>query len=807
MSLKLHVNVYTSQRVIIITAIETVQVGQCVPLVLKFKLENEQHFLARVMRVLLLNNDYHIVPMTTQTPSTTRPKIRLRNLFSTDGDYNSKPVFSLHRSILKRWRWWHYVALLIVVIAVFEVAAILVGMTVLAIQKEPVTFSIQAMQYYPNLTYQTLDRSVSVSLPADTTVYHVTKEFGPATMGGMGVLLTSLAQAQMKTGKIQPSIVLPFYTFLKKSEQYPIERTTDLYLTLQDERNRTVPVEYRVSEFQYDFEPIENFEQLPEDEKLEIITAQATKPTITVYLIGPGKMDPYNRAFKATSAATIYSAADGLPQEWRDQFFAKAAANFLIWKATGKHEQSLFDALDATPRVDVVHLHGATNAYTAKYINEPDLHLGSVPPAIVYTMHDYLDELQYTNTLPNAQKFLNTPKQNGTFQDDLELNLLPYTFGSNYLFMSPLGIDNADAVTLVSESMAKDMVEGRLDFYLKEVVMPHLLHKAENKRFFGISNGIDTDAPQNNPFTDPKLVQHKLNYPAYAKTLLSDKVNSTAPATTAAAGKDAALNALVSNYWSLPKGQKDRVIHTKRAAKQYLIDQGVLRPTDLDRPVVLFVGRFQYNKGLDTFEEAAKAFKANNMKFVIFGQANNYPMEKLKKLKTQYPDTVALLPYVKQQAEFLIFARAAADFVYVPSQTESFGLVAAEGLSFGSAVISTGVGGLSEFLVDREVDRGLPEEVVSGNNVESHYRFNAYLFDAAATSGDNTLSLAIQHAAEDYNAIKNQPVLHEVYALRNMLSAFNLAWDRGHEQGPVYDYLRIYQQALSDKRTTSVFDA
>lgn len=622
-------------------------------------------------------------------------------------------------------------------------------------------------------------------------------------MGGMGTVLTSLAQAQLRTGKIRPYVVLPFYSFFRKQEQYPIKKTVDLVTTMNNEHDESVPFGFRVSEIQYDFQPMDHFDQLSDEEKQLIHTQQKRTPSVTVYLIGHGKIDPLRKAFRCNTITQIYSSPRGLPQEWKDQYFTKAVASFLIWKHSGKHEQSLFAPLDARPRVDVVHLHGATNAYVAKFLKEVESQMGSTPPAIVYTMHDYLDELQYTNTLSNVEKFLNTPKNGRSLEQEVQNELIPYTFGGNKVFMSPMAVDKADIVTFVSQAMAKDIVEGNLEFYLKEVVMENLLLKAENQQFYGVSNGVDFTGTVN-PFTEKKLIDSGLNFPDYAKKLIDLKLNKGLPDT------DVVLDAtqtLAANVWTLSSQNTDFVIETKRQAKQFLIEQGLLHPEDLDRPLVLFVGRFQYNKGLETFEAAAKLFQSYNMKFAIIGQPNNYPLRWVEQLAANYPQDIVMMSHTRQQRKWLIYFRAAADFVYVPSITESFGLVAAEGLLFGSSVISTGTGGLAEFLVDRTSDLDTPTELISSNYVQSHYRYNAYLFDALATTGEHQLSKAIERAAVDYEQMRRLPASHETYVLRMMLSAYSLGWDRlGEDQGPVYDYLHIYQQAVYDKRARSSYN-
>lgn len=613
-------------------------------------------------------------------------------------------------------------------------------------------------------------------------------------MGGMGMVLTAITQAQLRTGKITPYVVLPYYSILKKQKQYPIRKTVDLVITIRNDDGDYESVDFKVSELQYDFNPIDNFELLPDEEKLAIIKASKSSPNkVKVYLIGPAKSGPLLKAFRADSITQIYSSPKGLPQEWKDQYFDKAVASFITWKAAGKHEQSLFDPLQvAQPRVDIVHLHGATNAYIAKYLKEYEKQSGPTPPSIVYTMHDYLDELQYTNTIKNVEKFLNAPRIGNSLDKNVDI-LAPYTF-SNKVFMSPLAIDMADMVTFVSQTMAKDMIEGRLDFYLKEVVMNNLLRKAEKGRFYGISNGLDMSGGIN-PFTEIKLNEHRLNYPNYAKSLIDTNLEMQVK-----------IDNPTTTVWTLSSQNTDYVIDSKLRAKEYLIEQGILKYSDLDRPLVLFVGRFQYNKGLETFEEATRLFKSHNMKFAIIGQPNNYPLKWIKNLADDHPDDIVLMTHTSEQRDWLIYFRAAADFVYVPSITESFGLVAAEGLMFGSSVISTGTGGMGEFLVDRQVDEYTPAVFVDDTYIKSSYRFNAYLFDSNAKIGHNQLTNAVQRAAKDYTHIKSTPALHEEYVLRMMVSAYALGWDQGNENGPVCDYLRVYQQAIQEKRASSVFD-
>ncbi|CAO3594627.1 unnamed protein product [Absidia cylindrospora] len=486
-----------------------------------------------------------------------------------------------------------------------------------------------------------------------------------------------------------------------------------------------------------------------------------------------------------------YSSPSGLPHEWRDQYFTKAASQFLTHRATAVDEGSLFaPLLHSAPHVDVIHLHGATNAYLAKLLDDKrkSNQIGSTPPSIVYTMHDYLDELQYTNTIKNVMKFLDTP--------DLVKGMDTSHIYGDRIFMSSLGIDRADVVTFVSRTMATAMVEGTMEFYLKELVMDHLLLKAQQRRFFGISNGLDFTTV--NPFMAEKLVTRKLNYPAYVQQLLNESTT-----THFLAGK--------KHVWELGVNSGDFVATAKDKAKRFLVRRHLLSEAGEKRPLVLYIGRFQYNKGLEWFDQAAQLFVKHNMTFIILGQQHNYPIGKLEILQAKYPDHVYVLSTPKQHRQWSIFCRAAADFVFVPSQTESFGLVAAEGLMFGASVISTGVGGLQEFLTDRPETamvqdsndgawipaypqprdiRLVRDKKTKRPTVTSRETYNAYLFNTK-----DGLSEAIRDAMLDYKRLLASKALREEYILRMMTSAMALGWDR-QGKGPVHEYQSVYALAL-----------
>ncbi|KAI8077854.1 uncharacterized protein BX664DRAFT_304111 [Halteromyces radiatus] len=693
----------------------------------------------------------------------------------------------------KKWRWWHYLSIVILSIGLLESFALTLGYHFLQGQPSPIRI---AVRQYPSLPYQHFNTSALSTkslLQKGTTVYHVTKEFGPATMGGMGSVVTSLVAAQQRSGNTEVAVVMPYYSFLKN--KFDIDRVVDLVIDLRDKQGKLVPIEFRVWKMMHVFNPPPPQANITTYAMIDGVNTTIITPPppviiphterVPVYLIGPGNRSPFSQAFRCRNPLHIYSSPAGLPQEWRDQYFAKAASQFLTHQATAIDEESLFaPLLRSAPHVDVIHLHGATNAYIAKFLDDRRINneLGPTPPSIVYTMHDYLDELQYTNTVGNVKKFLDV--------SDIALKDTSYVYGDR-MFMSSLGIDRADIVTFVSRTMASAIVEGTLDFYLKELVMDHLLLKAQQRRFFGISNGLDFSTIH--PFTNDKLMTRKLNYPEFAWKLLDEQQTTTTTTT--------------KRVWQMSAVSSDFVATAKDKSKRFLVRRKLLSEEEAKRPLVLYIGRFQYNKGLEWFEQATEHFVANNMTFIILGQENNYPFSKLESLAAKYPEHVHILSTPKQHRQWSIFCRAAADFVFVPSQTESFGLVAAEGLMFGASVISTGVGGLQEFLHDRPETKMMEEENVpmypqprdirlvrdkktKVPTVTSGERYNAYLFHDSEGLGK-----AIRDCNLDYRRLMASKALREEYNLRMISSAMALGWDR-QGKGPMHEYQHVYALAL-----------
>ncbi|KAI8640432.1 hypothetical protein BD408DRAFT_419716, partial [Parasitella parasitica] len=700
---------------------------------------------------------------------------------------------------IKKWRWWDFLGIFIFFLMATELLTITNSYKLAQQEATPIRI---VKRQYPIKAYTHLDTSVESQIEKGTQVYHVTKEFGPATLSSVGRTVTALAAAQQASNLTQVAIVMPFYTFMRR---WITDKEIDMTIDIRGKKSsQVVSVEFRVWKMMHAFNPPV---QKPSKYEWQMINNVNTSVLITpqrpaaptdvvpVYMIGHANRKPFNQAFKCRTVNDI-NTQNELPNEWRDLYFAKAAAAFLAHKATAADEESIFAPIRIVPRVDIVHVHGASNAYVTKFLQDKKDadDLGPRPPAIVYTMHDHQDEVQYHNSFRSVRKFLERTSEREA--------LRKYVYGGK-MFMSRLAIDRADAVTFASRSMAADIVEGRRDFHLKELVMDSLLLKTESARFYGISNAIDYYSSEY-PFKTDKLINRNMGFPQYALNMVTDQpaIHSTDP--LHALALDVPEN---PTYWTLSDNPNDFTFVLKDRSKRYLIKRDLFTEQDMKRPVVLFRGALERNKGLEIFEKATEYFVKHNMRFVILGNQRDFPIEKLEKLQSLYPDHVSLIASGKEQRQLGIFCRAAADFVFAPNPNDSLGLETVEGMIFGSAVITTGTGSLHESIIDRPAGRAGKRKVnvalldptvmtEKGSVVTSYEYFNGYVYDHEDNS---SLELAIKDATVDFAKNRQVKALREEFILRMIRSAFNLGWDRGHFQGPVHEYNQVYELALEDR--------
>ena len=146
------------------------------------------------------------------------------------------------------------------------------------------------------------------------------------------------------------------------------------------------------------------------------------------------------------------------------------------------------------------------------------------------------------------------------------------------------------------------------------------------------------------------------------------------------------------------------------------IDHSVFRPGDKaeakrrcgigDSPTILFAGRIQPLKGVDTAIAALnRVTTATPAQLIIIGgpsgSGGNAEINRLYQLTSelQLEDRVHFVPPLRRDQ--LVTFYQAADVVIMPSRSETFGLVAAEAQSCGAPVIAADVGGLP-YIIEHE---------------------------------------------------------------------------------------------------------
>ena len=217
---------------------------------------------------------------------------------------------------------------------------------------------------------------------------------------------------------------------------------------------------------------------------------------------------------------------------------------------------------------------------------------------------------------------------------------------------------------------------------------------------------------------------------------------------------------------------------------------------DFSKPLVTFIGRFDaYQKGLDKLDEAIEATLKNGGQFIVMGlkpkEEDPEARKILDHLEQKYPKGVLFIRDFKDQNGFLHFqqgdatrpgmgqiARAATDFVFLPSRYEPCGLVQFEGWLYGSLAIGSNTGGLADTIIPPG---------------EWQKPFNGFLFEREG-KGRESLSSVLAEALKTWKGTpdeKKREIMKRV-----MLDARKFSWASSPTGlSPVEKYRYVYENA------------
>ena len=211
------------------------------------------------------------------------------------------------------------------------------------------------------------------------------------------------------------------------------------------------------------------------------------------------------------------------------------------------------------------------------------------------------------------------------------------------------GIAYSDVVTTVSPTYAKEIMLPEFGCGLEGFLQVH------SSKLHGILNGIDTVLFD--PLIDPALPKN------YGPGKIANK-------------------------------KKNKILFCE--------EHGLI---NADKPLIVFIGRFTEQKGLDIIIEALPKLLIMKCNIAILGEGDEAMAEALKIASKNYDNFSILFGYDESLSHKMY---AAADFLLMPSRFEPCGLNQLISLRYGTIPIVNDVGGLHDSVRDiDDIDRSL----------------------------------------------------------------------------------------------------
>ena len=310
------------------------------------------------------------------------------------------------------------------------------------------------------------------------------------------------------------------------------------------------------------------------------------------------------------------------------------------------------DSLNTGWRADVVHSNDWQTGLVNAYLSHE-----TRPPKRIFTIHNIAYDCQFDF---------------GTFQS---LHLPPHWWSMDLgefhhrFSLLKAGMVFSDQITTVSPKYAREIRTPDYGYGYAPIL------EEMNHKLSGILNGIDDEVW--NPATDPHLHKHY-----------------------SAKDKPAAI-------------RKAKTANKKSLLSQLGASRAVLN--DIDKPLVGFVGRLVFQKGVDLLLNSIDALiHESNARFVIIGSGEQDLEHHLNLLTHSWPDRVfSFIGYSEALAHLL---EAGSDIFAMPSRYEPCGLNQLYSLRYGTPPVVRRTGGLADTVTPKNgvlFDEATPEALTA----------------------------------------------------------------------------------------------
>lgn len=269
---------------------------------------------------------------------------------------------------------------------------------------------------------------------------------------------------------------------------------------------------------------------------------------------------------------------------------------------------------------------------------------------------------------------------------------------------------------------------------------------------------------------------------------------------------DPRSHAVLGEFSLQPDFNEAQLQDSKARAQQYAFDQGLI--ADPTKPLMLFVGRFGGEKGIEVLPKILFEWISKGGQAVIMGaptqdRKSARIIKALQRFEREnkgvWAGNVKIYAEIAQQTRLLdngvqagILLRYAADFTCVPSFAEACGLVAMEALSMGSLVFTSWVQGLKDFV------RPLGVSTRQSGGVFTQENFNGISFYLDGYHAANSYPEIRSHVARAWGLVtenRGALVAAQARAIRE-----GPGYDWLAERGAIDTYVGLYGPDVSEKR-------